>query len=99
MTALQYLGNKYLLKHPLVYLLGFTEWRCMTKHIISPKSMCEHVCYSRLLQNVWCKSAHIFRICRLVYIVMLMLVLAGCDTRSSHRNKIIYTAGTIFTLD
>ena len=59
------------------------------------------MCYSRLLQNVWCKSAHIFRICRLVYIyiVMLMLVLAGCDTRSSHRNKIIYTAGTIFTLD
>ena len=44
------------------------------KHIISPKNMC----YSRLLQNVWCKSAHILRICRLVYIVMLML--AGCDT-------------------
>ena len=57
------------------------------------------MCYSRLLQNVWCKSAHIFRICRLVYIVMLMLVLTACDTRGSHRNKIIYTAGTIFTLD
>ena len=65
----------------------------MTKHIVSPMN----TCYLRLLQNVWCKSAHILRICRLVYIVMLML--AGCDTRGSHRNKIIYTAGTIFTLD